>query len=199
MATLMFSSTPSIRKAVSIINNLDGSKFPLLLSRILQKLHMKDERTFSEEEEERLQSTLSLEVTDLELLLQTLEFFLQQAAYHAAKPAVLTQQLTQLEMEEDKVTALVEAWTSSGRDVLQKLRQRTLLPHQLDTINWRLNLQMAQSTKTKQKIPNAMLELGVSREERDSNQKIRMEFTHEELYQFYNQLETIQKQLDGLS
>ncbi|WAR28461.1 COMDA-like protein [Mya arenaria] len=147
MATLMFSSTPSIRKAVSIINNLDGSKFPLLLSRILQKLHMKDERTFSEEEEERLQSTLSLEVTDLELLLQTLEFFLQQ----------------------------------------------------LDTINWRLNLQMAQSTKTKQKIPNAMLELGVSREERDSNQKIRMEFTHEELYQFYNQLETIQKQLDGLS
>jgi len=31
----------SIRKAVSLINALDQAKFPLLLSRILQKLHLK--------------------------------------------------------------------------------------------------------------------------------------------------------------
>ena len=31
----------SIRKAVALINDLESSKFPLLLSRITQKLHLK--------------------------------------------------------------------------------------------------------------------------------------------------------------
>lgn len=37
-----------------------------------------DERTFSEEEEEKLQGSLELAGPDLELVLQSLEFFLQQ-------------------------------------------------------------------------------------------------------------------------
>lgn len=196
---LMFTSTPSIRKAVGLINEVDQGKFPLVVSRILQKLHLKDERTFSEDEEEKLQGTLGMSGPDLELLLQTLEFFLQQSAYHTAKPAALSQQLSQLGMDQDKVDTIVESWTTNGREVIQNLRQRTLMPNQLTDINWRLNLQMAQSTETKQKLPNAMFELGVHREGQEDKEKIRMEFTHDELYQFYNQLETIQKQIDGLS
>lgn len=67
-----------IKRAVTLINNLGSSKFPLLLTRILQKLHLIDERTFSEEEEEKLQGSLELAGPDLELVLQSLEFFLQQ-------------------------------------------------------------------------------------------------------------------------
>ncbi|KAL4227297.1 COMM domain-containing protein 10 [Mactra antiquata] len=196
--SLNFSPTPSIKKAVVFINQLDAGKFPLVVSRIIQKLHLKEERTFREDEEERLAQTLGIDNDDLELVLQTLEFFLHQAAYLTAKPAVLSQQLSQLEIEQDKVDAIVELWTTNGRDVIQKLRQQTLLPNQLEDINWRLNLQMAQSSSIKQKLPNAMFELGVSTET-DDKKKIRVEFTHDELYQFYNQLETIQKQLDGLS
>ncbi|XP_060558279.1 COMM domain-containing protein 10-like [Ruditapes philippinarum] len=196
---LMFTSTPSIRKAVGLINEVDQGKFPLVVSRILQKLHLKDERTFSEDEEEKLQGTLGMSGPDLELLLQTLEFFLQQSAYHTAKPAALSQQLSQLGMDQDKVDTIVESWTTKGREVIQNLRQRALMPNQLTDINWRLNLQMAQSMETKQKLPNAMFELGVHREGQEDKEKIRMEFTHDELYQFYNQLETIQKQIDGLS
>lgn len=61
---------------------------------------------------------------------------------------------------------------------------------QLEDINWRLNLQMAQARHTKQKVPNAMFELGV-RTDSDTGsekEKIRLEFTHDELYQFYNQV-----------
>lgn len=181
-----------------MINSLDQGKFPLLLSRILQKLHLKDERTFSKDEEDKLQATLGISAQDLELLLQTLEFFIQQAAYHTAKPAVLSQQLTQLDIETSKVDTIVEAWNSSARDVVQRLRQRTLPPNQLEDIKWRLNLQIAQSSQTKQKIPNAMFELAV-RNCDDGKDRICMEFTHDELYRFYNQLETIQKQIDGLS
>ncbi|OWF53988.1 COMM domain-containing protein 10-like [Mizuhopecten yessoensis] len=196
---LLFTATPAIKRAVASINALEPSKFPLLLTRITQKLHLKDDRTFSEEEETKLQDALALTAGDLELVLQTLEFFLQQAAYHAAKPAVFTQQLQQLDMDEDKVKTVVEAWTSSGREVVQRLRQRTLNPKQLEDINWRLSLQMAQATQVKMKMPNAMFELAVKNENTDTREKIRMEFTHDELYKFYNQLETIQKQLDSLS
>lgn len=184
---------------MSLINDLEPSKFPLLLTRIIQKLHLKDDRTFSDDEETKLQDALKLSAGDLELVLQTLEFFLQQAAYHSAKPAVFTQQLKQLSMDEDKVKTVVETWASSGREVVQRLRQRTLHPEQLEDINWRLNLQMAQGTQLKMKMPNAMFELGVRNENTDTKEKIRMEFTHDELYKFYNQLETVQKQLDSLS
>ncbi|XP_046574221.1 COMM domain-containing protein 10-like [Haliotis rubra] len=196
---LMFTATASIKKAVGIINDLASSKFPLLLNRILQKLHLKDERTFSEEEEEKLQSTFELSAPDLELVLETLEFILQQAAYHTAKPAVLTSQLQQLEIDDDKVQAIVEKWTSCAKETVQKLRERTLVPKQLEAVNWRLNLQMAQSNKTKLKSPNALFELKVGDEATEEKEKIRIEFSHDELYKFYSQLEVIQKQLDGLS
>ena len=45
-------------------------------------LVFKDERTFSEDEEEKLQGALDLSGSDLELVLQTLEFFLQQVCNH---------------------------------------------------------------------------------------------------------------------
>ncbi|GFY54800.1 hypothetical protein TNIN_67871 [Trichonephila inaurata madagascariensis] len=41
MSTPMFVKNTRIQKAVTLINNLDSSKFPLLLTRILQKIHLK--------------------------------------------------------------------------------------------------------------------------------------------------------------
>ncbi|XP_048735076.1 COMM domain-containing protein 10-like isoform X2 [Ostrea edulis] len=196
--TLNLTATPAIKRAVVHINELDISKFPLLLTRILSKLHLKDERTFSEEEEEKLQSSLSLSDSDLELVIHTLEFILHQAAYHTAKPGVLGQQLQQLEIEDNKVKVIIDAWKNTAADVISKLRQRTIMPKHLEEVNWRLNLQMAQSSKTKMKLPNAMFELAVRDDDSENKEKIRFEMTHDELYTFYNQLETIQKQLDNL-
>ncbi|XP_012942446.1 COMM domain-containing protein 10 [Aplysia californica] len=198
MAT-MFTASASIKRAVTLINGLDVNKFPLLLSRILQKLHLKEERTFSEEEEEKLQGALDVSSNELELILETLEFILQQAAYHTAKPAVLGEQLRQLELQEDKVNKIVEAWTNGARDLVQKLKERTVHSKQLDSVNWRLNLQMAQGSQSKMKLPNALFQLGVKDEDSGKMENIKLEFTHDELYQFYNQLETIQKQLDNIS
>ena len=43
---------------------------------------------------------------------------------------------------------------------------------QLEDINWRMNLQIAQSTQTKMKMPNAMFELGVQ----DDSTDVRTDF-----------------------
>ncbi|CAL1546731.1 unnamed protein product [Lymnaea stagnalis] len=195
----MFTASASIKRAVVLINELDINKFPLLLSRIMQKLHVKEERTFSEEEEEKLQSAFGVSSKDLDLILQTLEFILQQAAYHTAKPLALSSQLKELEIDDDKVNTIVEAWTNGARDLVQKLRERTVHPHQLEDISWRINLQLAQSSQSKMKVPNALFQLGIRHEDTGTTENVRLEFTHEELYQFYNQLETIQSQLDSLS
>ncbi|XP_035666460.1 COMM domain-containing protein 10-like [Branchiostoma floridae] len=194
---LMFTATANIKKAVSLINQLDAAKFPRLLQRILQKLHLRDDRSFSEEEEEMLQQALGLQGGDLQLVLETTAFVLEQAAYHSAKPAVLEEQLKNIQLEEDKISVFVKAWSANGKEVILKLRKRTLAPDQLESVNWRLNLQMAQASQTKMKLPNAMFELGV-RHDDDTREKVRMEFTHDELYDFYSQLETIQEQLDTL-
>ncbi|XP_064620810.1 COMM domain-containing protein 10-like [Lineus longissimus] len=196
---LMFTVTSSIKKAVTLINSLDDAKFPRIISRILQKFHLKDEHAFSEEEEEKLQLAFGLGSQELGLVIETLEFFLHQAAYHTAKPAVLSQQLKELELSESKIQAIVEAWSTNAKGIIEKLRQRTVAPKQLEDINWRLNLQMAQASKSRLKLPNAQFELGVRDDRSGEKEKIRMEFSHDELYAFYNQLETIQTQIDNLS
>uniref|UniRef100_A0A8C9L8V8 COMM domain containing 10 n=1 Tax=Pavo cristatus TaxID=9049 RepID=A0A8C9L8V8_PAVCR len=69
----------------------------------------------------------------------------------------------------------------------------------LETIGWQLNLQMSASTQAKLKSPRAVLELGVSNEDSKNLKKVFVEFSHQELFEFYNKLETIQAQLDSLT
>uniref|UniRef100_A0A8D0BCZ3 COMM domain containing 10 n=1 Tax=Salvator merianae TaxID=96440 RepID=A0A8D0BCZ3_SALMN len=191
--------TGSVQKAVSLINAIDTGKFSRLLSRILQKLHLKSESTFTEEEEEKLQSAFSVEKQDLHLVLEMLTFILEQAVYHNLKPSVLQQQLVQSHVDNEKAEVFATAWAAAGPETVEKFRQRILSPQKLETIGWQLNLQMAQSTQAKQKSPQAVLELGVSNEDSKNMEKVFVEFSHEELFEFYNKLETIQAQLDSLT
>ncbi|KAJ8401626.1 hypothetical protein AAFF_G00379430 [Aldrovandia affinis] len=192
--------TQSIKEAVTHINAIDLNKFSRLLTRILQKLHLKAERSFTEEEEEKLQSALSLEKQALNLVLETVSFILEQAVYHNVKPASLKQQLESIHLHPDKVDALSQAWGSTGPDTIEKFRQRIFAPKKLEHVGWQLNLQMAQSTQAKLKSPQAVLELGISSsEEAESAEKLFVEFSHQELLEFYNKLETVQAQLDSLT
>nr|XP_033784943.1 COMM domain-containing protein 10 isoform X3 [Geotrypetes seraphini] len=152
----------SIKKAVSLMNAIDPGKFPRLLSRILQKLHLKTERSFTEEEEEKLQTAFSLEKNDLQLLLETIAFIFEQAVYQNVKPLVLQQQLKNVHLSTDKAEAFSSLWATAGQETVGKFRQRILAPQK--------NLE-----------------------------KVFVEFSHGELLEFYNKLETIQAQLDSLT
>lgn len=55
------------------------------------------------EEEEKLQGALQLDPKELELVIDTTTFILQQAAYHLAKPTVLRTHLSAIGLEEEKV------------------------------------------------------------------------------------------------
>ena len=64
---------------------------------------LQSERAFTADEEEKLQGALQLDPKDLDLVINTTTFILQQAAYHLAKPAVLKTQLAAIGLEEEKV------------------------------------------------------------------------------------------------
>ncbi|XP_054842908.1 COMM domain-containing protein 10 [Eublepharis macularius] len=198
-APIVIPDTGSVRKAVSFINTIDTGKFSRLLSRILQKLHLKGESTFTEEEEEKLQIAFSVEKQDLHLILETITFILEQAVYHNLKPTVLQQQLEHSRVDHDKAEVFATTWAAAGPDTVEKFRQRILSPQKLETVGWQLNLQMAQSTQAKQKSPQAVLELGVINQDSKNMKKVFVEFNHQELFEFYNKLETVQAQLDSLT
>ncbi|PIK51456.1 putative COMM domain-containing protein 10 isoform X2 [Apostichopus japonicus] len=177
------------QRAVEKINNVESPKYARILSRILQKIHLKDERPFSEEEEEKLQGVLDLDSPDITLILETTSFFVEtdealthMAAYHLAKPANLSQQLKNIGLSEEKVTLFETSWTAQAKDIVERLRKKTLIPNQLQDVNWRLNLQMAQADRSKMKSPNAMFEFVVSADDEGGRDKIQMEFSHEELF-----------------
>ncbi|XP_007260844.3 COMM domain-containing protein 10 [Astyanax mexicanus] len=192
--------TQSIKEAVAHINAIDANKFTRLLSRILQKLHLKGERSFSEDEEEKLQTALAMEKQALHLVLETTSFLLEQAVYHNIKPASFKQQLENIQVAPDKAEAFCQAWATAGPDVVEKIRQRIFAPKKLEHVGWQLNLQMGQSSQAKLKAPHAVLDLGVREEDESEHlQNVFVEFSHQELLEFYNKLETIQAQLDSLT
>lgn len=193
----LFQATPRLKKAAGLINALESGKFARLLSRVLSKVHVKEERAFTGEEEEKLQSALQLDAKELELVLDTTTFILQQAAYHLSKPSILKTHLLNIGVDEEKVQVFLQAWSAQGKAVVERLRSRAFYPKQLEEVNWRLNLQMAQSSRAKMKMPNALFEFVVK--EGESKEKIKVDFTHKELFEFYGKLESIQQQLDTLA
>ncbi|KAA8592714.1 hypothetical protein FQN60_018169 [Etheostoma spectabile] len=165
----------SIKEAVTFINAIDENKFSRLISRIVQKLHLKGERTFSEEEEEKLQTALLLDKRALSLVLETAAFILEQAVYHNVKPASLQQQLEGVHLNPDKAEVFSQTWASSGPELVEKLKHNTFAPKkkdwlqlQLEYVGWQLNLQMAQSSQARLKSPSAVLQLGLRNEDSET-------------------------------
>ncbi|XDV49716.1 hypothetical protein PO909_018914 [Leuciscus waleckii] len=189
--------TQSIKAALIHINSIDSSKFSRLLSRILQKLHLK-ERSFSEEEEEKLMIALSLERQTLQLLLESVSFILEQAVYHSVKPLALRQHLENISLAPEKAEVFSQVWASAGPEVLEKIRHGIFAPEKLDQVSWQLSLLMARSDQSRLKEPHAVINLGL-RSEDERLRDVCVEFNHQDLLEFYTQMERIQTQLDSLT
>lgn len=191
--------TQSIKEAVSFINTVDVNKFSRLISRIIQRLHLKGERTFSEEEEQKLESALSLDKRALGLVLETSAFILEQAVYHNVKPASLQQQLESIHLNPDKAEVFSQTWAGAGPELVERQKHNIFAPKKLEYVGWQLNLLMAQSSQTKMKDPSAVLQLGLRSEDSEAQENVFVEFNHQELLEFYNKLEIVQGQLDSLT
>uniref|UniRef100_H2Z3L1 COMM domain-containing protein n=1 Tax=Ciona savignyi TaxID=51511 RepID=H2Z3L1_CIOSA len=199
MGERIFTETPRFSKSVQLINGLEIGRFQKLLVRIIQNLHNKHQASFSEDEKTKLVPALELIMSELSLVLETLTFIFQQAAYHAMKPTVLISQLEAVKMVTEKCEVISEVWTTYGRAAVEKLKKHSFAPKQLQSVDWHLNLQLAQDTKSNMKEPNAIFQLNVGSSDDQQINPILLELNHSQLFNLYSKLETIQSQLDSLS
>lgn len=202
--TAWISCTPSVLHGVQTINKADSQKFPFVLNRIVQFLQTPSEagRPFTSEEEERLISTLEgiENADDLQSVLETSTFILSQAVYHLTKPAVLQKDLIGiLQMTVEKAEAFASVWTNSAKGLVDKLRQKSIQPVQLENVNWMLNVAASSSSKGVMNEPRAVIELELKDEGRpDGASSLIMDLNHKQLCELFDTLETIQTELDNL-
>uniref|UniRef100_T1JK68 COMM domain-containing protein n=1 Tax=Strigamia maritima TaxID=126957 RepID=T1JK68_STRMM len=182
---MMFSVTPRSHRADEYDR---GCEVFLVGLSDFGKIHLKDERVFSQDEETKLQSSLSLKREELQSVLDELEYILREISYEIAKPDRVLKQLELVRLDRTKSNAVVDAWTSRAKTVIANLRQTHVEPKQLDSVNWRLNLAMGQSTRTKLKQPIAHMDLGINDERTKRTDHVFLEFNQQELFALYSQV-----------
>jgi len=197
MAT-MFDLTPNLQRGIRLVNDIDIAKFPRILSRVIGKVHLKTEAAFNEQEFEQLQGVLGLPAEDLNDALITCSFLFQQAAYLNVKPKKFGAQLIKAEMNQDKAEAFYQVWEKYGESVSAKLTEQGIAPKELASLDWRLSINAAQDDVTKLKGTQSLFQFNIRNNAQESApiEKLQVEFTQDQLLHFYNQLETIQQQLD---
>lgn len=201
----VFSETEALTSAISILNKIESGKFPLLLSRIISRYHSPEYTNyFSPNEIIKLETSLGIDRIQVQLVIDTIKFVIDKASYSALKPATLANELMEIGLEEERAGVCAQAWGNNGKSVIERLKKEPFCPSQLEDVHWRLNLQLAQTDLTRQKIPNAIFEFQISDSSTvpgggSSERNVTTEFTKDELYSFFNELEKIQAQLDQLT
>ncbi|EFA75706.1 COMM domain-containing protein 10 [Heterostelium album PN500] len=199
-ATDIFTTTSSkFNDSLVLINKLDSSKFPRILSRIVQKIGCdKSERIFSQVEEEQLQGVLGLAAYELKAIIEACSFIFEQTAYYSLSGNSLIAQLQKTTLQNDKITAFQSVWTENAESTLQQLRSKSVAPLVLGDIGWRFHLQMSQSSMSKIKQPSAIFEFDLKSDSK-KDEKMVLEFNKEQLQDFFLQLELVQAKLDSLA
>lgn len=75
---LFFLFASRYKQVAALINTLDLERLPLLLTSLIQKLHNKSTRLFTEDEEEKLAGMFSLSTKDLKDVLECLSYTYEQ-------------------------------------------------------------------------------------------------------------------------
>jgi len=195
----LFNLTTRFKNAISAINDIDKGRFPLLLVRVAKKTGIKNEKIFSQQEEAQLQEVLKLSQADMNEVLEACTFIFEQTAYYNISGNTLGSQLTKTGLDQAKIETFQKVWQEESESLAARMKTKTVSPLVMDGVGWRLHLHLSQSNLSKIKTPSAIFELNLKSPEGLPDSNVLLEFTKDELQQFYLQLETIQDQLDNLS
>eukprot|EP00033_Pygsuia_biforma_P000867 GCRY01001006.1.p1 GENE.GCRY01001006.1~~GCRY01001006.1.p1 ORF type:complete len:203 (+),score=35.60 GCRY01001006.1:198-806(+) len=196
----IFSATQKFTEAIQLINDISASKLAKVLSRLIKKLHLQGSDIFTEIEETQLAELLQFSLPSLRTAFTGCSFIFQEAAYHFLSPKNFNVQLSKTELQEEQRNAFIEIWKKEGENYISKLKKRTLFPHILKNTEWELKMIMGSSTLSRQKQPVALLALHIGKEtDQEEDRILNIELTHSELFELYEQLESIQEALDSVA
>lgn len=211
---MSFAIASKFRKAAEVSNSIPIDKFPLLLTRVAKKIHLRNVRLFSEEEEAQLCTLFGLTQESLTLVLSACCYVFEQSAFTGTGPEQLYALLLEAGFEEAHGKAIGRLWASECAEYVTKLKARSLGAPQLINTDYHLNLNVSANSLQRLQEPTALFELSVSDPSRSSGtanaptgaseteaavNKMGLEFSHSDLFSFFNDLERVQQQLDKLS
>ncbi|XP_045582858.1 COMM domain-containing protein 10 [Procambarus clarkii] len=197
----MLQLTKRLQEGISLVNTIDISKINGVLGRVCAALCAGSSQVFTEEEEEKLNSSLGLTPEQTKTVIHTVVHIIQQAAHNMVRPALLEEHLAAAGITQNRVQIFTEHWITNAKPIVDKLRQQNLSEKQLEDVAWELHLETASSNLARQSRPIAHLQLNLSSGTDASKleaEKVSLQFDHDQLYQLYDQLEQIQSHLDAL-
>lgn len=96
----------------------------------------------------------------------------------------------------------MKLWMKNMKPILNglDLKNEPGQSNQLEKIGWKLKAQLSSEAQQKEKIPLTQVQFHTTTDGNSNgdNEPINFEMNHSELYDFYNQLEGIQNELDSL-
>jgi COMM domain containing 10 len=194
----LFVQTKRLNDAVSLMNTLEERKFPLLLQRIVSKLHQRG-TSFSDKEQEKLAKMLKLNQGELSTILEACSYVFEKALYEGAKTSKLQQSLETVGLEPPGVAAFCATWKEHSKQAVANAKENTIAgPRMLTSFAWRTDMHLAQSSTAKLKEQSAIFDFTTNGTDGKGEEQFAVELSHEELYDFFLSLERIQSQLDSL-
>jgi len=197
MSTDIFVLTTRLREAVKLLNSITSSKFVIVLAKLLTSVADK-KKAFSDEEQEQLVQVLSFENTnEIRTLLAACQFIFEQAVYYQLSDTALDNQLAKIEVGKNARDAFVKCWVEGADKVSNKVNQRSIAPLSLTGSSWRLGLKLGHSSRAFTQETQGIVRLNLKGED-DENESLDIAFNHEQLTDFFQQLQQLQAQLDAL-
>lgn len=188
------SENSELSEALKIVEKIPQRPFAQLLRRLAIALKERDNIPFSEDEVQILLEQFKLTPTELESFFSACQYVLQQAACYSFNSEKTQMYASQCGVPDEIAECFSAVWDAEGEDLINALKSRTLTDDVLNSTSWRLNLKAAENGKAPTKQPIMLLDLNVS-----GKKPITIQFNHEELSKFYDQIEQIQQQVDHLT
>ena len=208
----------SFAAGVSLLNGVDEKYLSPVLQRVLKSLKERSNSLFSDAEEEQLCSVLGLAASSLHSLLSLLQFVYETALYHSLSAVRLASVLPDT-IAASHAALLVAAYGSARDEILTALLADVGDGPAVADIGWRMHVRLADTAAAAGRsrgpmhgkevktiwrigIEDRQLSGGATADgsaPQSAADSVVFELGKAELEALYDNLETIQKQLDALT
>eukprot|EP01147_Barroeca_monosierra_P011178 gene11178-3236_t len=155
------------------------------------------EESFSVYEKKQLSENLSVDLDLIQLIIDSLSYMIQTAAYHQLSEKAITKHLLRVGFSEDHASLFATIWHNKSGNIIDTLKNSGFYKTQLQNVGWSLSLELANANGPKAS-PNVKMQFDIS-DVQGGTDAVTVAMTSEQLEDFYNKLENIQAQLDRLS
>lgn len=119
------------------------------------------------------------------------------------KPSRLQSELKEkLQLDDNKIDVIMKLWIKNMKPILDNLevKDEPGQSNQLEKVGWKLKVQVSSEAQQKEKTPIAQIQLHTTADNvaKGKREPINFEMNHMELMDMYNQMESIQHELDAL-